>query len=92
MVQIFFRLFVKGGFAAWGAEVIGLALIFRRCYGRFLVYFHATYRIDGHDSFLRILANRYQFTYLVTGFLHCLSEYTQAHIFSNNGNRCSARL
>ena len=47
--QVFFRIFVKGSFAARGAEIIHMPIVFRLPLGRCLVDFHFTYWIYCHD-------------------------------------------
>ena len=48
--QVFLGLFVKGGFAARGAKIVHLPIVFRRPLGGSLVDFHFTYWIDCHNK------------------------------------------
>lgn len=48
--QVFLGLFVKGGFAARGAKIVHLPIVFRFPLGSGLVDFHLTYWIDCHNK------------------------------------------
>jgi hypothetical protein len=47
-VQILLGIFVKGGLATRGAEIISLPMILGLPLGRVRINFHFTYGIDGH--------------------------------------------
>ncbi len=48
--QVFLGVFVKGGFAARGAKIVHLPIVFRFPLGGSLVDFHLTYWIDCHNK------------------------------------------